>query len=635
MKQSHFSFVGLASILLVTISSFAACGGLDPRKVSRGPDYSAGGDDATGGSSGPSAGGSDSKGGEPSVNPFGGNFDLGGAPPVVDGPPEVVEVDPVDGATDVEVNSSISFLFNEAVNPDTVSPDSIKLFDGDAEVTGDASLVQDQVASFEPSRRLALATTYTTSVSTDVTDTTNQSLAAEFTSTFTTRDGEWEVDVPMVNDPETQWDYYSYPTVGVDGRGNALVAWTQGGRVYGRWHRQATGWQPAQPMSAEGSYVYGNFGVAVGPEGDAVVAWYEYNDMLATNQIMVRRYVSGAWNAEPEVASPDLTIYGSPQGLNVAHNGGRILISWTHYNYSAPYYTYYVHATTTTSDGAFPAPVALAAVDGATGSYGQYIAAALDSSGNAMLVYDAVAAATYTGQLYFVKYVAATDNWEYAAPIAGASDVYGGAQVSLALDDAGVALVAWSNNTAPYDLLASRYTKAKGFSVPTPLDDLDTPTASNYRTGAVSDGTDFIVSWSQMVGSTSNAYANRYSTADGAWSGAKLISDGDTGVSTPIAAADQHGNSMVMWVQESAMPGPDAESNKEFRFTRWRAGDTAWGKSVVLSHGKNFNQYEGFSAATAANGIVALVYEDEGHYGDPADPNNLPRAPQGFLNVFQ
>jgi hypothetical protein len=358
MKQSHISFLGLASVLLVTVSAFTACGGLDPRKVSRGPDYSAGGEDASGGTDsgpGPSAGGSDSKGGEPSVNPFGGNYDLGGAPPVVDGPPEVVMVDPEDGAVDVDVNTNVSFLFNEAVSTDTVSTDSITVSDGVSDIDGDVELTDGQVATFEPPRRLALATTYTTNVSTAVTDTTGQALKAEFSSSFTTRDGEWETNMPFVETPSMNWNYYSQAAVAADARGNALLVWTQqDGGLWARWHRQATGWQPAQRLSTEGVYVNSSTEkVAVSPDGDAVVVWSEYDSINSRYEIMARRFVGGEWSATPEIATGMISpaMQYSPQGLNVAFEGGQVIVWWMYYNYVAPDYVYYLVAQTTTADG--------------------------------------------------------------------------------------------------------------------------------------------------------------------------------------------------------------------------------------------------------------------------------------------
>ncbi len=627
MKQSHISFVGLASILLVAVSSFAACGSLDPRKVTRGPDYSAGGDDNnTGGTDNnkPGSGGSDSKGGEPNVNPFGGNFDLGGAPPVVDGPPEVVMVDPPDGAVDVDLNTNVSFLFNEAVMPDTVSVDSCTLSDNVSQVDGDVTLNQDVIATFEPPRRLALATTYTTGVSTDVTDTTGQALKEAFSSTFTTRDGEWDVNLPFVADPATHWDFYSHADVAADARGNALLLWVQNDGLWARWHRQATGWQPAQRMSAEGVYINnGAAKMAVSPDGDAVVVWSEYSQVNSRYEIMSRRYVGGSWNETPEVTTGMVNMAYSPQGLNVAFQGGQVVVWWMYYVESAPNYSYYLVAQTTTPDGMWQMyPHTIDSAYSTTRYLSGSASIGMDSAGNAMFVYSVADATTNLAQLSYSKYVAATGEWAYPADLTGATGLDPYTVIDVAFDETGAAMVAWINNVSPYDLMASRYTKAKGFSTPVPIDDPDIDAAPQIsQVGSLTnDGTDFVLGWRQAVGSTSNVYSSRYSTADAAWSPAELVSDGATSVyGTPLLVSDPHGNSMIAWVQNST----------EVQFARWRHDGGAWDKGGIVVDGTTTDPphtYNSNSTAIAisANGIVNLV-TTEAEY-DKAEP---------LLNVFQ
>jgi hypothetical protein len=230
-------------------------------------------------------------------------------------------------------------------------------------------------------------------------------------------------------------------------------------------------------------------------------------------------------------------------------------------------------------------------------------ALATDSSGNAMLVHNLADTATNLGQLYFSKYVAATGDWEYPAELVGAASVDPYATVAVALDDAGVAVVAWPNSTAPYDLMASRYTKARGFSTPAPLDDLDTSPQIMPQGALASDGTDFVAAWRQPVGSTYNVYSSRYSTADAQWSAPELLSDGDTSINGyPLLVSDPHGNSMVAWVHTS----------EEVQFARWRQDAGAWVKSGVVVNGSEsdpvhtYNPYN-VGIAVSANGIVNLL----------------------------
>jgi hypothetical protein len=604
MKQSH-RLAGLASVLLMVSSSFVACGGLDPRKVTRGPAYSSGGDDASGGTEA-STGGTESGGGEPNVNPFGGAFDLGGAPPVVDGPPEVAEVDPAHEATNVDVGRNVSFLFSEAVNPETITNDSVKLLLRGSEVEGDVSLDRDVIGTFEPARRLALASQYETVVSTDVTDTTNQPLQEAFSSSFITRDGEWETGLAFVEEA-AGWNYYSTVGVGSDDRGNALVVWIQDDGLWARWHRQGAGWQAPELMGT-GYFGYSGYDMAVSPDGDALVVFPDPDG----NNLVSRRYSGGAWSALPDVI-PGTANTSDPQ---LAFKGGHAVAWWQDTSSGN-----YLYASTTTSDGTWSASPTYLNGANATQDFG-YSAIAMDSSGNAMLVHNVVVTSSGIGQLFFNKFVAATGAWESSAPIPDTVvDRY--ARFSLALEDSGVAMVAWPAST---DLMATRYTKAKGFATAVPVDDLATAPLIDARASVVYDGADFIIAWSQLVGATSNAYANRYSTEQAKWLGAELLSDGNSSIfAIPVAVADPQGNALVVWSQRAPSSGSGSNyDNVAIKFARWTGVLGAWSSGDT---GAAALGYDHVSISGSANGIANVVSQDHGNYAD--------RPGQPFLNIFR
>jgi hypothetical protein len=448
-----------------------------------------------------------------------------------------------------------------------------------------------------------LATTYTTAVSTDVTDTTGQALESEFSSTFTTRDGEWDVNQPFVADPGS-WNYYTKVGLGADDRGNALVVWAAAGNLWARWHRQSTGWQAPESMSAT-FFDYDPFDVAVSPDGDAIVIFTEAGSVVS------KRYVGGTWSATPE------PIPGATNGARtrVAFKGGHAVAWWEDNSMS-----HYLYASTTTADGAWSASPAYINYAGSGQDFGYFSAIAMDSSGNAMLIHNFIT--SNVGQLYFSKYVAATGEWEGAAIIPGAA-VNQDDSFSAALDDNGVAMVAWP--TANADLMASRYTKAKGFGTATPLDELDSRPVLDAKSSVVTDGNDFVVGWQQTVGSTQNAYANRYSTAEARWLGVELVSNGDSSVyGIPVVAADTHGNVLIAWPQKSANAGPNTYEDVGIQFARWTRASSAWwtGDTGATPLGYNY-----VAIAGSANGVINVMSQDHGNYID--------RPGQPFLHVFQ
>lgn len=621
MKQPQYRLMGLASLLLLVSSSFVACGGLDPRKVTRGPAYSSGGGDEPTGGTEANTGGTDSSGaGEPNVNPFGGAFDAGGAPVVVDGPPEVVEVNPPDAETEVDVGTNVSFLFSEAVTPDTVTTDSIKLLLGGTEVAGDVSLNNNSIGTFEPARRLALAAQYETSVSTDVTDTTNQPLKEAFASSFITRDGAWEADDPPLTNPEF-FNPYSTSQSGVDARGNMLVVWPQQVdentyevAIFARWHRQTSGWQPIFQVSGPGVDDR-NFDLAVTPDGDAIVVWRAYDSTLGTYSISARRYLGGSWEeAAPATGTATYTYINNGPFVSMA--GGMSVV----YFYAGTANYDIVFGTSAPNDGGWPTePSGLEYVytNSTFSVYGLHLAQ--DASGNAMLIYNRNTNATNVGSMYFAKFLASNQTWEYPADVPVATAIYGYSGSAVSLDSEGAAMVIWTSLAAPYDLWASRYTKAKGFAAAVKLDDLDDqPYTNGYQDALVTDGTDFYVAWGQPVGSTTNAYANRFSTAEGKWAGAELVSSGDTTLyDYPMIAVDPQRNVTVAWTQRGA-------TTQEVYFTRFLSHAGAWTEPDLIATGKG---YELRSLYAAENGIVDLLTHSDGY------TENLPGQP--YLHVFQ
>jgi hypothetical protein len=228
------------------------------------------------------------------------------------------------------------------------------------------------------------------------------------------------------------------------------------------------------------------------------------------------------------------------------------------------------------------------------------------------------------GTLQYTKYVASNDTWEPPAAISQATNLNYNDSVQVAVDDTGAAMVAWRS---PTDVLASRYTKAKGFAPAGPLDLLDTQPYF-YDSSLVSNGTDFLMSWSQPVGSTNNAYAARYSTTGAAWSSAELVSDGDLSLwNPPTSMLDPHGNAMVLWFQRPPSAGNYYDTH-EYKFARQLAASDKWSKPASISKGKD---YVGIgNAVVAQNGIVALVSAIYGYY----DQDNSV-AGQPYLSVFQ
>lgn len=107
-----------------------------------------------------------------------------------DTPPTVTGVTPASGATGVSPNTNIQISFSEDVQPSTITTANItlKTTSGGTAVAGAVAYnATTHVATFQPSAALAQSTSYTLTV-TGIKDIAGNTLAAPFTSSFTTGD---------------------------------------------------------------------------------------------------------------------------------------------------------------------------------------------------------------------------------------------------------------------------------------------------------------------------------------------------------------------------------------------------------------------------------------------------------------
>jgi hypothetical protein len=616
--------VGLVGLTLTL--GFAACGGLDGRKVTRGPDEPVGGE-AGGGKSGSSGsdnggtgaiGGAD--GGEPPIdNPFGG--ESSGGAPVVDGPPEVLQVNPADAETDVEPVGAMALRFSEGLDEATVTSDNIQLLDGGTPVVGKLAY-SGVVSTFTPNRRLSLLATYDVSVTTGVTDVDGNPLKEAFASSFTVRDGVWGDQGSIFTDATID---DGRQDVASDALGNTLFVWTtrtdETGNnpmvAYARWNNLATGLKPEVKLDDCADYC-NNVRVAVSPEGDAIVVW-------TTNSYLVRarRYVGGAWEASAKTlwTTPSTNV---PQP-EVAIGGGQVVVAWAHHQ-TVPSNYYLIEMSATTVDGAWPTmPWSNYSVGYSAPNYESIgdVSAAVDATGAAMVAFthnsSSTAAGTPKGVYYATK--APDKDWEYPVKIAGSNTV---SSSPILVSDGDGAMAIWNVTLANNDstVVASRYTKAKQFVAPVPISDPDL-TGYVYLGPSYAldtNGSAYFATWAQVVGTFTKTFATRFDIATGKWDVLPTIVSDNAGDARAIGI-DAHGNAILAFDQE----GP---TKSMVMAARYVASTGKWGAPEPLT--TDANDFGFPTLAVAPNGTASLFYGPTYRDGPLRGP-----APRGSYRLFR
>jgi hypothetical protein len=109
-------------------------------------------------------------------------------------PPSVISTNPVNGDTNVPIDSIITVTFSEEMDASTITTDTIEVSTGSSMVSGTITY-SGTIATFTPSTSLLNSTAYTIEIETDVKDLAGNALASHYHSSFMT------VSAPDVTPP--------------------------------------------------------------------------------------------------------------------------------------------------------------------------------------------------------------------------------------------------------------------------------------------------------------------------------------------------------------------------------------------------------------------------------------------------
>lgn len=458
---------------------------------------------------------------------------------------------PTADATNVARLTSVLVSFNEAIDPTTVTGASFWLEDAEATPVAGSITVGVSDATFVPDVRLRPETVYTAHVATAVTDVAGNSLAAEYTWSFTARAAAWG------DASELAAANAASPRVAVDAAGNTVVVWLQsdGSRnnVWANRYVPGSGWGTAELVETTDNGSVWSVRVAMGADGRAFVVW-EQQDGTRWD-VWTNRYEVGSGWATAVLLEADDT--GDAQSPSVAVDGaGNAIAAWqqsdgTRVNIVA---NRYVQGTGWT--GAQP-------VD--TTDLGTFAPdVAMDASGNALAVWTQSDGMRYS--IWANRYVAGT-GWSGAVRLEAASEL-GTRTPRVAVNASGNAVVAWQDRPDQVDIRACLYSSATGWGTPVALETDNTGDAVGASV-AIDGAGNALVVWQQRINPGYNsAWANKYVVGTG-WGGAEVIETGDAGHAyAPSLAMDAAGNAIAVWSQSDGTRN-NVWSNRYVSATDW------------------------------------------------------------------
>lgn len=339
--------------------------------------------------------------------------------------------------------------------------------------------------------------------------------------------------------------------------GHALALWQQflAGTGYGLWARPydpVSGWGTAVELSPnETSF---SWTAGIDGKGNATVAWEQKTDVSDTRVFTSRYTVGGTWSSPAQIVQPVQTgpgavtgvggqgIHNSLLNLSVTSSGNAVLAWQQSDNTQSALWT----TTYDPSNGwANANPVVLEA--GSPGSKAVFApAAGMDAKGDLMLVWgevdiDSNGAHTTTMSQ---RYVAGT-GWQAALPVMPFVDTAdNGYYPQLAMNDQGVAAVTW---IMPDGTLRANVTDANGAWGTTQQMTAHVYQLNNSQPRVAVDATgNATVAWQDTSASNSiDIVANRYT--NGAWGTPVLFGQQPQDATEPSLAVNASGVMALIW----------------------------------------------------------------------------------------
>ncbi|WP_028672398.1 Ig-like domain-containing protein [Saccharospirillum impatiens] len=507
--------------------------------------------------------------------------------------PTVSSVSPGDSATGVARGTDVIATFSEDLFTKTIGSNTVTVTDGSVSVAGKVNFdPTNNEVSFLPDNTLSMLTTYTTTLSTDITDLAGNALGSAHTWSFTTADGTWKV--PTLIETDNAGDARD-PQIAIDAEGNALAIWAQidvtGSNTYANRYTAGLGWGAATLIETNNAGRVGAPQIAFDAEGNAVAVWYQA-DGIRFN-IYSNRYTTGSgWGTATLIETEDAGDAIHPQVA--VDTSGNVLAVWEQSDGNQ--FSIYANRYT---PGSGWGSTTLIETDNAGNARSPQIA--FDASGNALAVWKQTDGSGARFNIHANRYTAGS-GWGTATLIQ--IDNSGNADYpQIAVDAEGNALAVWSQlDDTRYNIHANRYTPGSGWGSAT-LIQIDN--ASNaYIPQVVFDTSGYALAvWEQYDDSQFNIHANRYTPGSG-WGTATLIETDNLGSArSPQIAFDSSGNAMAVWYQSDG-------TRHNILANRYTAS-SGWGAATLVetdNAGRSIDPQVAFDAS--GNALVVWRHSD-------------------------
>jgi hypothetical protein len=523
--------------------------------------------------------------------------------------PDVMSSAPSAGASDVIRDGSISVTFTENVSATTVTSNSFFVDNG---VTGTISYDPGtNTATLTPDKPLAVITTYTVTVTPDITDPAGNALDAETSWSFTTVDASFGIDAVVDVNMNDTWD----PQVAIDDDGNAIAVWVEdngmGTGFFDVWARRYVAsngtWDTAIELGYGGYLAGPQFGgdpqVAFDSDGNAIVVWGYTFSPAGNSVIVARRYTveDDAWSAEVTIGDTAGTrnrIQFPQIGID---SSGNAIIVWEQEGPSFDFFSIQSSRYTVADDTWSQArPLEFG------GGSATEVQIAVDGDGNAIVVWSWVISGG-NDDIVYVRYAVADDSWTLPVSLRTKPPMMSWFP-QISMDPDGNAIVVWQQydiTLSQFEMRATHFTTADGmWSAPATID-AGTGNALNADIDFDASGNAMAVWQQDGASGIDDIFVSFYTAAGDSWSTPGIIDIDDGIAGLPKIAVDPAGNAIVVWEQD------DGTGIFDVQATRYTVSDDLWSPPLILDSGAGTIFDPQISINDAGLAIVVWEQDDE------------------------
>ncbi|OZG71566.1 hypothetical protein BTA51_19990 [Hahella sp. CCB-MM4] len=483
--------------------------------------------------------------------------------------PIVSAITPDNSANSVNRTALVSATFNEDILGKSVSAGSITLTSDTDAITGTVDFdAQSNTVTYTPTNKLPKLSTITATVSKDIADLAGNSMAAEYTWSFTTNDGNWR-EYALLEGSRNSTDL---PQVAIDSEGNAFAIWIKAiiGPRYNtyvsRYSASEGNWGEATLIQSDEKYISYDPQVAFDNAGNAMAIWSQ-SDGTETS-IFTNRYSATDKSWEGPVLIEDGRGLADIPQIALDNNGNAMAVWYQNSGAQVDIYANYYSA----ADNSWGTATLIETDDRGEADYPEV---AFDSNGNAFAVWHQTDGTR--NSIYANQFSVADKTWGTATLIE-LDDTSDAKYPQLAIDADGNVMAIWQQSDgARVNIYANRYSSEDSSWGDVALVETDDTGNAQSPQIAFDDNGDAVAVWAQYDGSHRNIYTNRYSSTASKWLGATLVEIDNEGMSSkPQLSIDNDRNIIVVWQNNT----PAGEFN--IWSNRYTSVNGQWGDAELL-----------------------------------------------------